>query len=252
LVTDASQNQRAYTTRGVVNAYARRVPAGLTPPEEFCLGLIPPQARGSVLDIGIGAGRTTPLLSEMFGRYVGIDYSADLVAAAKSLHPHADLRVMDARQLDFGTAFDVVVFSFNGIDSVDFADRQRILAEMHRVLKPGGYLVFSTHNLGFYRVERWLSSLLVAEFLQPLHRARFVLNRLRNFSRQKRDRANDVAYINDPQLGFRFINAYVDIPRELVRLGAAGFTVGTAIGNTRVRAGYDGADCWVYLLLRKT
>jgi SAM-dependent methyltransferase len=40
-----------------------------------------------------------------------------------------------------------VLFSFNGIDYVDHGDRLGILREIHRVLKPGGWLVFSSHNL---------------------------------------------------------------------------------------------------------
>jgi SAM-dependent methyltransferase len=62
--------------------------------------------------------------------------------------PDVDVRVADARdlgQFDSGQ-FGFVLFSFNGIDAMDHADRPRVLAELHRVLAPGGLLVFSTHN----------------------------------------------------------------------------------------------------------
>ena len=46
-----------------------------------------------ILDLGIGAGRTTGHLLAIAGSYVGVDYSAQLVAAARERFPEADLRV---------------------------------------------------------------------------------------------------------------------------------------------------------------
>ncbi|HEY2134109.1 MAG TPA: class I SAM-dependent methyltransferase [Acetobacteraceae bacterium] len=101
----------------------------------------------AVLDIGIGGGRTTPLLSAINPNYVGVDYISQLVEAARARFPEADLRQMDARRLAFGDgAFDAVLFSYNGIDSVNQADRIAILAEIFRVLRPGGCFCFSSLN----------------------------------------------------------------------------------------------------------
>jgi SAM-dependent methyltransferase len=46
-------------------------------------------------------------------------------------------------------SFDFVLFSFNGIDYVNHSDRLTILKEIRRVLRPGGWFCFSTHNLNF-------------------------------------------------------------------------------------------------------
>jgi SAM-dependent methyltransferase len=47
-------------------------------------------------------------------------------------------------------------FSYNGIDSVDLQGRHAIMQEVFRVLRPGGYLVFSSLNRnGREWVARW-------------------------------------------------------------------------------------------------
>ncbi|HEY7626686.1 MAG TPA: class I SAM-dependent methyltransferase [Ilumatobacteraceae bacterium] len=100
-----------------------------------------------VLDIGVGGGRTVPLLSTSAARYVGIDFLEELVAAARRRFPDADLRVGDARALDFPDAsFDVVMFSSNGLDAISHADRETALHEIRRVLRSDGVFLFSTHN----------------------------------------------------------------------------------------------------------
>lgn len=117
--------------------------------EEAALGLVAPAARGrAILDIGFGAGRTTSLLRLLSEDYVGLDYSPSLVARARRAHPAADLSVGDARDLGrfSDCRFGLVLFSFNGLDSVGHADRERALSEFYRVLEPGGHLVISTLN----------------------------------------------------------------------------------------------------------
>jgi SAM-dependent methyltransferase len=100
-----------------------------------------------VLDIGVGGGRTTALLAE--GRdYVGIDYTARMVEQARANHPSLRFEHMDARDLSAfpAASFDLVVFSFNGIDSVNPEGRMQILKEVSRVLAPSGQFVFSTFH----------------------------------------------------------------------------------------------------------
>jgi len=56
---------------------------------------------------------------------------------------------MDARDLSMFSdgSLALVVFSFNGIDSVNYDGRCSILSEFSRVLRLGGLALFSTHNL---------------------------------------------------------------------------------------------------------
>lgn len=106
-------------------------------------------ARGvPTLDIGQGAGRTTSLLALLTDDYQAVDFTPAMVELARRRHPHADIRVGDARRLlDLpDDAIGLAVFSFNGIDAVDHDDRAAVLAAVRRVLQPGGVFVYSTLN----------------------------------------------------------------------------------------------------------
>jgi SAM-dependent methyltransferase len=107
-------------------------------------------ARGArILDLGVGTGRTTPYLAARASTYVGIDYAPSMVEQARQLHDGVDLRVADASDLSqfVDDSFDVVVFSYNGLDYL-YPDsrREQCLLEIHRVLRRGGHLVMSQHN----------------------------------------------------------------------------------------------------------
>jgi SAM-dependent methyltransferase len=105
--------------------------------------------RDAILDLGVGGGRTTPYLSRMASRYVGVDYAAKMVAACQQKFPLLEFLVADATnlaQLDDGS-FNSVVMAFNGMDAlVPDEARRCCLAEIHRVLRNGGVLIFSSHN----------------------------------------------------------------------------------------------------------
>ncbi|MEP7053926.1 MAG: class I SAM-dependent methyltransferase [Actinomycetota bacterium] len=101
-----------------------------------------------ILDLGVGAGRTVPLLRLLSDDYTAIDYTPEMVDLCRNKHPRVDVRVGDARDL---SEFDdrsqgFVMFSLNGLDALDHQDRQLVLAEISRVLRPGGIVMFSTLN----------------------------------------------------------------------------------------------------------
>jgi SAM-dependent methyltransferase len=129
-----------------------------------------------VLDLGCGAGRTTRFLHEQGAEVIGVDISRALIDAAQFHAPDIQFQVGDASRLDFEDAsFDVVVFSFNGLDCI-YPKRKRLeaLAEINRVLQPGGYFIFSHHNLAAFFFGGW-------NFLWPLRsiprfRAEHIIN----------------------------------------------------------------------------
>ncbi|MEJ0002787.1 MAG: class I SAM-dependent methyltransferase [Pararobbsia sp.] len=130
-------------------AVIRRTTRGTDPGEAAAVSWVSEHCAGQpLLDIGIGAGRTVPLLQAVSADYVGVDYTASLLACAHERFPAADLRHMDARDMSTlpSNHFALAMFSYNGIDSVDYEGRARILAEMKRVVRPGGLLLFSSHN----------------------------------------------------------------------------------------------------------
>jgi ubiquinone/menaquinone biosynthesis C-methylase UbiE len=103
----------------------------------------------AILDMGVGGARTTPYLSQKASRYVGIDYSEEMVRLCRDKFPQLEFLVADASDLSAFSdgCFDAIVFSFNGLDYL-FPEEQRwtCLRECGRVLRAGGVFVFSSHN----------------------------------------------------------------------------------------------------------
>jgi len=103
----------------------------------------------AILDLGVGGGRTTPYLAGLASRYVGVDYAPEMIAACRQKFPQIEFLVADATNLvPLGDEeFDCVVMAFNGMDYlIPDESRRRGLAEIHRVLKKDGVLIFSSHN----------------------------------------------------------------------------------------------------------
>lgn len=103
----------------------------------------------AVLDIGVGAGRTTPYLSGIAARYVGVDYSDAMIAKCRSKFPTLSFLTMDASDMSVfpDNSFDAIVFSFNGIDCLPNDEvRAKCFGECSRILEPGGILILSSHN----------------------------------------------------------------------------------------------------------
>jgi ubiquinone/menaquinone biosynthesis C-methylase UbiE len=105
----------------------------------------------AILDLGVGGGRTTPHLSSLASRYVGVDYSEEMIRICRDKFKAADLQfeVADASDLScFADAsFDSIVFSFNGLDYLAPDEkREQCLRECHRLVRQGGVLIFSSHN----------------------------------------------------------------------------------------------------------
>ena len=110
------------------------------------------EAGDDVLDLGCGAGRTTGPLVEREFDVVGADVCEPLVDAANAHHESVPFAVCDASELCFADeSFDRVLFSHNGIDSLDTEqDRIAALREAKRVLRPGGTFVYSSHNTYYH------------------------------------------------------------------------------------------------------
>jgi len=137
----------AFGRDDVVHFYAT-FQDGLLPGEAYVFERAVPRG-ARVLDLGVGAGRTTPFLAERSSRYVGLDYSEGMLTECRRRFPGLEFVQADASDLSqFADAsFDVVVFSFNGIDCLHpDAVRFRCIAEIRRVLVPCGIAVISEHN----------------------------------------------------------------------------------------------------------
>jgi ubiquinone/menaquinone biosynthesis C-methylase UbiE len=104
------------------------------------------RATGRVLDVGVGTGRNLPHYPAT-AVITGIDLSPEMLAHARhraaGLNLAADLREGDAQQLPFGDAtFDTVVCA---LSLCAIPDPRAAVAEMRRVLVPGGRLLLLDH-----------------------------------------------------------------------------------------------------------
>ena len=98
-----------------------------------------PAAGGRALDAGCGTGFQTTVLAAGGWEPHGVDISGALLAVARARIPGAALSRATLEALPYGDgAFDVVVCCGSTLSFVD--DPRRALAELGRVLRPGGRL----------------------------------------------------------------------------------------------------------------
>ena len=98
-----------------------------------------------LLEIGCGTGLVTELVHAATGAsIVGIDISPELVAEAKARLPQATFQVENAFRMSFPNAsFDAVY----GSSILHHLEIEPALAEIMRVLRPGGRMVFAEPNM---------------------------------------------------------------------------------------------------------
>jgi len=230
-------NQHAFTSRRALHHFAT-LSGWIDPGEEAAIGDAAGRLAAArsgqlrILDIGIGGGRTIPMMLDLSHDYVGIDMAPKLLAVASKRFPQLDLRVMDARSLDFEPErFELVTFSYNGIDAVDLPGRLRILADVHRVLAPDGLFVFSALNRDGPEHAPHLTvtgprkdHALIPELLRTVPKA--VVNSW-NYLRLKRfnQRGKDISVSTLSAHSFGVLAIFISVPEQVKQLHDAGFTV---------------------------
>jgi ubiquinone/menaquinone biosynthesis C-methylase UbiE len=97
---------------------------------------------GSGLDVCCGTGAGVRVLSSLCqGPVTGVDFSAGMLAQARSAHPDATWVRADARALPFARAFDLAV-TFGALGHFLPGERPALFAGVYRALRPGGVFAF--------------------------------------------------------------------------------------------------------------
>ncbi len=144
---DPEQIQRAYDRRSWL--YGK-----LVAPFEFrnhrrAIAKAKIESSDKVLEVAVGPGRAFLEIVKRIDRNniaCGVDAAPGMLALARRTleaagYDNFDLREGDARELDFDNGTFDVLYNAYMLDLIPFADIPGILAEFHRVLKPGGRLV---------------------------------------------------------------------------------------------------------------
>jgi SAM-dependent methyltransferase len=109
---------------------------------------IVPLAAGTVVEIGVGSGLTFPYYGSQVERLYALDPAAQLLRMARRAAPRGAMPVewmegqAEAMPLETGAA-DTVVTTWT---LCSIADPMRALAEVRRVLRPAGRLLFIEHG----------------------------------------------------------------------------------------------------------
>ena len=108
-----------------------------------------PQARGLVLEIGIGSGLNLPFYdADLVTKVIGLDPSPEMIRiasdAAKAVKFDVEFIGLPGEEipLDIGS-FDTILMTYTLCSIPNIRDA---LQQMNRVLKPGGQMIFCEHG----------------------------------------------------------------------------------------------------------
>lgn len=252
-LSEAEHNRRVFSH--VAGEYA--ISEGLQPPERTALQRLSQTFKSApdTLDLGVGAGRTVPTLLPFSRNYVAIDYSEQMVAICRNNYPGLVVRQGDARKLSgiANSNFDLVVFSFNGLDAMGHQDRLLCLREINRVLRVGGAFLFSSHNREVIVEGPWFrADLRVGSFRDWQRYTISIVRHLR--LRDKAYEAPDHAIRNDRAHDFSILHYYIDAAAQIRQLAEFGFgrpEIYKLDGSLLMEGESANEDAWLYYLCWK-
>ncbi|MCW3102504.1 MAG: Methyltransferase type 11 [Bacteroidetes bacterium] len=254
-------NKKVYSDSQVVKHYAA-YSASLQRPERTIMNLIQPVLQEMrMLDIGVGAGRTTVFFADKVKEYTGIDFSEGMTRACKekfgNTYPAAVFETVDVRDLSryADNSFGFVLFSFNGLDNISHEERIVALSEIRRVCAEKGIFCFSSHNLqclpDFFGIRfRWHP----VRFLKSLFARRRLI--ARNKEQIGKFPEADHVTIFDDVYDFGLHTYYIRPSAQIAQLKKNGFgevkVFSLNTGEELREQQYEAAtDSWLYYLCSK-
>lgn len=218
----------AFNARFIVRYYAHFV-EGLMIGEQMVRDMFKDQLTGwNMLDMGIGAGRTTRHFAPLVKTYRGIDYAEGMIRLVHKkfpgTFPNAIYEVADAGHMPHfpDNSFNFCLFSFNGLDANPLSERMAGLSEIYRVMVPGGYFFFCTHNLQaidvIFKIDRTKNPVKLGYSIFKVILLHLLLGPVKKLKQK------DHIYIRDAAHLFRVKHMY-NTPAEAIRqLKEVGFS----------------------------
>ncbi len=103
--------------------------------EKF-INLLPQKT--DVLDIGCGGGRDSRFIFKYGFKISGIDFSENMINAAKIIEPRIDYKVMDFEELNFPDNTFGGVWANASLHHIPKKNLLDVLVKIHKILKQGG------------------------------------------------------------------------------------------------------------------
>jgi SAM-dependent methyltransferase len=265
-VDQVTANETLWRKGTQVGVYANRA---LAPVEVMLLVRYREHLAGRVIEVGCGAGRVLGYLVALGGEVQGIDLSPAMVDYCRQAYPQADVRVGDVAALaqTLPGPFDAIVAASNLLDVFDDARRQSVLADLGRLLTPGGVLIFSSHNLAELErrpapgrrrglVGRGADILLRHTPLELASTVARLPARLRNRRRLAPLQSSGAGYaiVNDETFDYGLLHYYVQRDAQERQLRQAGLELIECLDpeGRPVPAGTDGAGPWLHYVSQQS
>lgn len=214
-----------------------------------------------MLDIGVGGGRTSNYFIPKVKNYLGIDYSQNMVDACinrfKNHNSDFLFETKDARNIEDyqANSFDLILFSFNGVDYMNINERIDFLKKSNTLLKPNGYLCFSSHNTFFLKQ---LFSFHIRKNIYQMFKQLLNLNRLKKINeKEMSNENNNYKYINDGAHNFMLSTCYINPMYQKELLTRSGFSsVNIFSNNSNTEINFNDSKVlstspWIYYLCKK-
>ena len=98
---------------------------------------------GRVLDAGCGPGAVTAHLASLGLAAEGLDLSASMLDLARAAHPELSFRLGSLTALDAADGSLDGVLAWYSLIHIPTDHRPAVMSELHRVLRPGGFLLLA-------------------------------------------------------------------------------------------------------------
>lgn len=139
--TFAALEKREWATPEVARSYAQVFAKAADMVVPYLVEAVEAQSGMRALDLCCGHGNVSAGLIKAGAKVTGLDFSPAMLDMARAAVPEAHFVEGDAMALEFADgSFDAVTIGF-GMPHVP--DPPKVVAEAHRVLRPGGQLAFS-------------------------------------------------------------------------------------------------------------